>query len=213
VLLLPVCAVALDITSVGRKSTEHSFYMEAPPITPNAEFHHQTSSPYNYVPGDWAGASLLATFANVGIIGSYGLPFFEAGAIAASAPEFRGEAYVVGPPGAGSAKVVHWTPNTATVEYSRTVAGSVLVYNMNFDPSWRADGKPAVEYRRAVAVPLAGGSGRVEFSYYPRMLNWGLAVFALTCALAFGSKVHAPSRASRAWARARARAVFLSRPS
>jgi hypothetical protein len=212
-LLLPVCAVALDITSVGRKSTEHAFYMEAPPIKPNPEFHHLTASPYNYVPGDWAGASLLATFANVGIIGSYGLPPLEPGAIAASAPEFRGEAYVVGPPGAGSAKVVHWTPNTATIEYSRTAAGSLLVYNMNFDPSWRADGKPAIDYRHAVAIPLARGTGRLEFSYYPRTLNWGLAVFALTCALAFGSKLHAPSRASRAWARARARAVFLSRPS
>lgn len=212
-LLVPVGAIALDITAVGRKSTEHSFYMEAPSIKPNPEFHHQTSSPYNYVPGDWAGASLLATFANVGIIGSYGLPPLEPGAIAASAPEFRGEAYVVGGADAGSAKVVHWTPNTATVEYSRAKAGSLLVYNMNFEPSWRVDGKAAVDYRHAVATPLAGGSGRVEFKYYPRMLNWGLVAFALTCALAFGGKFHVLSRASRAWARARARAVFLSRPS
>lgn len=212
-LLVPVLAAALDITSVGRKSTEHAFYMEAPAIQPNPEFHHLTASPYNYVPGDWAGASLLATFANVGIIGSYGLPPLEPGAIAASAPEFRGEAYIVGPSGAGTARVVHFTPNTATVEYSRAPPGSLLVYNMNFDPSWRADGKPTVEYRHAVATPLRADSGQVRFSYYPRALNWGLAAFALTFALAFGLNRHVSPSASRARASARARAVLLRRPS
>ena len=212
-LLIPVYGAALDIGSVGRKSTMHSFYMEAPPIQPNPEFHHQIVSPYNYVPGDWAGASLLATFANVGIIGSYGLPALEPGAISTGTPEYRGEAYFAGASGAGGARVVHWTPNTATVEYYGAPPGAVLVYNMNFDPSWRADGRPAIDYRHAVATVTPGGAGRVVFSYYPRALNWGLAVFALTLALAFGARRHVLSSESRAWASARARAVFLRRPS
>jgi hypothetical protein len=213
-LLVPVCLVAVDITTVGRKSTEHSFYMTAPPIPRNPEFHHTTVGPYNYVPGDWAGASLLAMFANVGIIGSYGLPPLEPGAISVIAPDFRGEAYLVGAPASGGAKVVRWTPNGAAVEYSGAAPGSLLVYNMNFDPNWRGNGKPAVDYRHAVAIPVAAGSGRVEFSYYPYPMNWGLAAFALTLGLAFGvgSNHSFPSK-SRAWASARARAVFRRRPS
>jgi len=192
-LLAPVWAAAFDIASVGRKSTEHAFYMEAPPIAPNAEFHQQTTLPFNYSPPDWAGASLLAEFGNIGLVGSYGLPPFEAGAIAVGAPGYRGEAYVVGPPG-GVARVVHFTPNTAVVEYDHAGPGSLLVYNMNFDPSWRADGRAATDYKNAVATPLSAQAGRRTFSYYPRGLNWGLLVCMMTFAIAFGG-----ARAKARW--------------
>ncbi len=192
-LLVPVWAVAFDITSVGRKSTEHSFYMEAPPILPNPEFRQQSSLPFNYSPPDWAGASLLAEFGNIGLIGSYGIPTFEPGAFAVGAPGYRGEAYVVGPPG-GGARVVHFTPNTAVVEYDHAGPGSLLVYNMNFDPSWRANGRTATDYKNAVATPLSSEGGRVTFSYYPRALNWGLFVCALTFAIGFGG-----TRAKARW--------------
>jgi hypothetical protein len=183
-LLVPVYWVAHDIATVGRKSTEHSFYMEAPPIQPNPEFHQQSTLPYNYSPPDWAGATLLCEFANVGLTVAYGIPLFEPGAIALGAPGYRGEAYVVGP--GGSARVIRSTPNTAIVEVEHAEPGSLLVYNMNYDPSWRADGRPAVDYKNAVATPLGTASGRVKFSYYPRTLNWGLLVCALTLALGFG---------------------------
>jgi hypothetical protein len=184
-LLVPVYFVAVDIASVGRKSTEHSFFMEAPPIKSNPEFHQEASPPANYTPGDWAGATMIAMFANVGLIPSYGLPLFQPGAIARGAPGYRGEAYVVGPSG-GEAQVTQWTPNTATIEYSHAGPGSLLVYNMNYDPGWRADGRPAVAYNLALAKPIPQGSGQVKFSYYPRALNWGLLVCALTVGTAFG---------------------------
>jgi hypothetical protein len=185
-LLVPVYAVAVDITSVGRKSTENSFYMEAPPIQPNPVFHHQTASPYGYSPEVVQGASLLAMFANVGVIGSYGLPALEPGAIAMGAPGYRGEAYVVGAQGGAAARITKWTPNTAVVEYDHAAPGALLVYNMNYDPGWRANGRPALDYQHAVAIPIAAGTGRVKFSYYPPALNWGLAVCAATFCLAFG---------------------------
>jgi hypothetical protein len=185
-LLAPVYMVAVDIASVGHKATERSFYMTAPPIQANPEFHHRSAPPYDYSPAVVQGASLLAMFANVGVIGSYGLPALAPGAIAVGAPGYRGEAYVVGAQGGASARVTKWTPNTAVVEYEHATPGTLLVYNMNYDPGWHANGRPAVDYRHAVAIHIAAGTGRVKFSYYPRALNWGLAICALTVGLAFG---------------------------
>jgi hypothetical protein len=195
-LLVPVFFVAIDIATVGRRSTEHSFYMEAPVIHANPVFQQRNASPYNYAPGDWAGATLLAMFANIGIIGSYGLPPFQPGALAATTPEYRGEAYLAD--GVGSAHVAQWTPNRAVVEYDHAGAGSVLVYNMNFDPGWSANGAPALDYHQAVAAHVPIGSGRVTFSYYPPMLNWGLLVFALTVGLSVATrKTHRSAPADR----------------
>jgi hypothetical protein len=188
-LLVPVYAVAYDIAKVGRKSTEHSFYMEAPPIQAAAEFRQHNTNPYNYSPSDWAGASLLGEFGNIGLIGAYGLPTLEPGAIGTE-QAYRGEAYVVSTnPDAdhkSEAHVVSFTANTAVVEFSNAPPNAKLVYNMNYDPSWRADGKPALELERAVASPITGPKGRVRFSYFPRMLPWGLLVFAMTVGLNVG---------------------------
>ncbi len=188
VLLVPVYFIAIDIASVGRKTTEHSFYMEAPPIQWNPEFHH-APNPYNYTPGDWAGASLLAMFANIGSVGSYGLPIFVPGAIPVGDARYRGDAYLVGEGAvtAGNAHVGAWTPNTATVTYDHAGPQTLLVYNMNYDPSWKANGVPAVDYNGAAATPIAPGSGIVRFTYYPRMLNWGLLTWAVTVFFAFGA--------------------------
>jgi len=184
-LMIPVYMVAVDVATVGRKSTEHSFFMQAPKIEPSPQFRHQTASPYDYTPGDVTGASLLAMFANVGVIGSYGLPALAPGAIAQSSPSYRGEAYLVGPDEEGNATVVRWTPSTAVVEYAGARPGSLLVYNMNYDPGWNADGRPAVDYHHAVAIRIADSRGRVTFSYRPCALFWGLAAFALTLGLTF----------------------------
>jgi hypothetical protein len=198
VLLLPVYWAAMDIASVGRKSTDHVFFMEAPPITANAEFHHATRSPFNYSPPDWAGATLLSMFANTGVIACYGVPpGLVAGAIASDAKDYRGEAYVVG--ASGKASVTTWTPNTATIAYSEAAAGSILVYNMNYDPSWRANGKPGIEYKGAIAVPIPPGAGEVKFTYRPRMLTWGLLTSTLAVLV-----ILAPG-ARRRWRKRRAR--------
>jgi hypothetical protein len=178
VLLGAVCWVAIDIASVGRKSTEHAFYMQAPPIVASQDFQQASTSPYNYSPPDWAGATLLSMFANTGDIKCYGVPQgLVPGAIARDSKDYRGEAYIVG--ASGNASVTKWTPNTATIDYSGAGSSALLVYNMNYDPSWRANGGPGTEYKGAIAVPIPPGAGAVKFVYRPRMLNWGILTLML----------------------------------
>jgi hypothetical protein len=186
-LLVPVYLIAIDIAAVGRKTMEHAFYLTAPEILPRPTFHHQDATPYLYAPGEWSGATLLAMYANVGVVGCYGVPdTLVRGAISDKSPGYRGEAYVVsGSPGKGGATVTHWTPNTATVQYSDAPPQSLVVYNMNFDPSWTANGTPAVDYQAEVAFPVPPGSGVVHFRYYPRTFNWGLLLFGLAAGVTF----------------------------
>ena len=78
-------------------------------------------------------------------------------------------------------------------------AGAIVVYNQNFDPSWKANGAPAAAWNELVSAPVpAGGTGRVVFRYYPRTLNLGLFICFLTALVAFGGP-HAP----RLWKRIR----------
>jgi len=186
-LLVPVFLIARDIAEVGRKSTERVFFMEAPPMPPPGAFHQELAPPYNYTPSDWTGADLLGMMVNTGVIGCYGVPdSLVRGAIPKDKPGYRGEAYVVDGTAHATAVMTKWTPNTATVKYENAGPGALLVYNMNFDPSWRANGKAAVDYNYVVATPIPVGSGQIKFSYYPRALNAGLALFALTVFACFG---------------------------
>jgi hypothetical protein len=180
-LLAPVFYLATDIATVGERSTKEMFILKAPQVTESAEFHHVPDFPQRYEP-NWnqlGRQDLLAMFANTGVIGCYGVPHeIVIGATAQGAPGYRGEAYVVG--SSGSARVTSWTPNTATVRYEGASPGAKLVYNMNYDPSWRADGRSAESVQNAVGTTVTSSSGEVSFRYYPRMLNWGLLACALT---------------------------------
>ena len=187
-----VCAVAIDIAVVGLHSTKLVFSFRPPPIEPSAEFHHVPELAYRYDP-DWKQRGRqqgLAIFANTGVIRCYGIPReLVPGAIAQGEPGYRGEAYVVGGAQgatAATARVTHWTPNTATVHYDGAPPGSTLVYNMNYEASWRADGEAAANYAGAVATPVTSSAGDVTFHYYPRTMNWALLLCALTATLAFG---------------------------
>jgi hypothetical protein len=75
---------------------------------------------------------------------------------------------------------VEWTPNHAVVDVKGAHAGALVVYDMNYDASWRADGEPALEARGLVAKRLDAGDERVEFRYFPRTLPWSLPLAALT---------------------------------
>jgi hypothetical protein len=192
VLLVPVYLVATNIATVGLQSSKEAFSFRAPSsITASAEFHHVLETPYKYDP-DWKQVGrqlLLGMYANTGMIRCYATPpELIPGAIAQGGPGYRGEAYIVGGAGmsSGTAHITRWTPNTATVRYENAVPGSTLVYNMNYDPSWRANGSLAINYRAAVAAPLTSGAGEVTFRYYPRTLNWGLLMCAFTALVGFG---------------------------
>jgi hypothetical protein len=187
-LLAPVMFVAFDLAGVARDTMSITFHLVAPDQVPHhAEFHQELRSPYQYKnPDPHAESVLLAMFANVGVVIAYGTPLFEGGhAAARGAPEYRGETYISD--GAGEAKMVSWTPNSATVDVSGASPGALVVYNQNADPGWSADGRRAVEWRQLVAAPVPpGGNGRIVFRYYPRGLNLGLALAFVTALLAFG---------------------------
>ncbi|MGO8999312.1 MAG: hypothetical protein ACLQVI_38795 [Polyangiaceae bacterium] len=190
-LLIPVFALAANIAAVGLRSSKEVFSFRGPTVQASAVFHHVEDLPYKYDP-DWrqrGRQQLLAMYANTGVIRCYGIPKeLVPGAIAEGTPGYRGEAYIVTPGAgttAGTANIIEWSPNTARVEYEGAAPGSTLVYNMNYDPSWHANGAPAVAYRNAVAIPLTSSSGEVTFHYYPRTLGWGLLAAVLTALVAF----------------------------
>jgi hypothetical protein len=192
-LLVPVYLVATNIATVDLQSSKDAFSFRAPSvIVASAEFHHVVETPYKYSP-DWHQIGrqlLLGMYANTGLLRCYATPHeLITGAIAQGAPGYRGEAYIVGAAPAalsGTAHVTKWTPNTATVRYEGASPGSTLVYNMNYDPSWLANGSPAINYRATVATLLTSSAGEVTFRYYPRTLNWGLLICAFTALIGFG---------------------------
>ncbi len=197
-LLVPVVLLAAGLVEVASQWTGHTFYMTAPAVARQPEFRQALMPPADYTPRDaWAGASLLSMYANTGFMNCYSVPDRgdPKGAIASEDASYKGEVYFV--EGTGEAKIVAWTPNSATVEVKNASPGAFLVYNMNFEPSWRANGAPAIEYRHAVAARVDSPSQRIKFSYYPRTLNASIGVFLVTCFACFGVGP------ARRWLRAR----------
>ena len=187
VLLLGVAALGADLAEKSRKSFQSAFWMKQPKtITVAKEFTHEQHSPVGYVRRDWAEPMLMAMFANTGVIKCYGLDpsFKDMGAKAADKPGYRGAAYVLDGP--GKAKVVDWSPSSATIEVTGAKAGSLVVYNMNYDPSWRANGRPALDHKHTLAARLESADETIELSYFPRTLWWSVPVFWVTLGAAIG---------------------------
>jgi hypothetical protein len=191
-LLVPVAVFAWDMARFSRTPFEQAFWMRAPETIRRAEiFEHRTRPPIDYLQPDWSGAMLLAMFANTGVVRCYGVdPNFKPAAVGKDSRRYRGRAYVedgvVESPRAPRAKVVEWTPNRAVIAVHDVEPGALVVYNMNYDPSWRADGAPALNHGGLVAGRLAPGAKSVEFRYFPRTLAWTLPICLLTllgCAL------------------------------
>lgn len=180
-LLAPVAWIALDIGAVSKKILADAFTQVPPPITEGAEFHHERYSPVNYAVPDWAAPVYLATRANVGVVECWAVPNdFPRGAIIQGAPEYKGEVYVAN--GTGDATLTSWTPNSATIEVKNASPGAVVVYNMNWDPSWKANGAPAMEWNHAVAAPTKNGHEVIELRYRPRTLPLGMVLFVIAIA-------------------------------
>jgi hypothetical protein len=190
-LLLPVAVFGWDMVRFSRTPFEQAFWMEAPAEIRRAEpFEHARRSPVSYRRRDWAEPVLLAMFANTGVIKCYGVdPEFRVAAKGRGMPGYRGNVYVEG---GGEAELVEWSPNRAVVEVVGAEPGATLVYNMNHDASWRANGEPALEHEGLVAHRLAGGAATVTFRFLPRTLP----VAVLLCAMTLGV-VLTPNRVFR----------------
>ncbi len=183
-LLVPVALMAWDMARFSRTPFTQAFWMTAPSEIPRAElFEQHAVPPVQYVRRDWAAPVLLAMFANEGITRCYGVdPNFVPAAIPVEAPEYRGLAFVLGE---GQARVTKWTPNHAVVEVSGARAGELLVYDMNYDASWRADGAPALDAQGLVATRLTAATARVTFRYFPRTLRFSVPLLLLTLLACF----------------------------
>jgi hypothetical protein len=173
-LLVPVALFTLDLVRVSRVPFEQAFWMEAPAaIKERRMFEHRTNAPVQYVRRDWAAPMLLSMMANTGVIKCYGIDAnFVPGAQALDAPGYPGPAHVE--QGEGKAEVVEWSPNRARVIVSGAKPGALVVYNMNYDRSWSANGEPALEFEGRVAHRLAPGETEVSFRYFPRVLWWSV---------------------------------------
>jgi hypothetical protein len=200
-MLAPLLLYCMDLGRVARQPFEQAFWMRAPEhIEALPLFEHFTNAPVNYVQRDWAQPMLLSMMANTGVIKCYGVdPTFKPGAVAADAAGYRGRVFFA--EGKGEADIDDWSPNRAEVAVSGAEPGSLLVYNMNYDPSWRANGRPAIDHQGRVAARLMGGESRVSFRYFPRTLRYTLPLFLLTlCAalwwLRWPSFVPWPKRAA-----------------
>lgn len=183
-LLLPVALFGWDLARYSRTPFEQAFWMRAPdPIERRPVFEHRWRSPVSYVVRDWAEPALLPMMANTGVIHCYGVdPEFQSHAIPKGAREYRGPVYVDGP---GKAALVHWTPNTAIAELEGVTPGEIVVYNMNYDKSWRANGEPALVHDGLVAARAPADGSRVEFSYVPRTLSWSMPLLLFTLVAVF----------------------------
>jgi hypothetical protein len=186
---LALAPLALDIALVAQIPMTQSMWMVPPDQIPESKtFHFTQDPPYNYKRRHWAGPMYLAMLANTGVINCYGAPPFDRkGARAAGAPDFHGEAWLTG---SGTASVVAWSPNHAVIDVKGAEAGSLLVYNMNFDEGWRSDAGPVISNGNTVALKLAGGDARVTFRYWPPNLALGV----LCAAVAIGALVQARRR-------------------
>lgn len=180
VLLLPVAAIVADVAREARGGVAHAFWMQAPDAIERAPaFEHRRLPAVEYVRRDWAKPVLLPMLANRGVVECYGIPeSFPVGAIPVEDPRYRGMAEVADGP--GQATVTEWSPNRAVVEVRGAEPGALVVYDMNCERSWRADGVPALEHERRVAARLRPGATTVEFRYRPRRLGAGLLVCLLT---------------------------------
>lgn len=183
-LFVPLLGLTIDLGQVGAASFERAWWMRAPAIEPSAQFRQTLrGAGLDYLERDgWRRSVLLPMRANRGVLSCYGIPGFRArGALAEEQAAYRGEAYLAD--GAGEATLATWSPNRAVIRVVGAQPGALLVYNTNFDPSWRVDGRPALNHRNAVATRLASGSQTVEFRYRPRTLAWSLPTALVTLGL------------------------------
>jgi hypothetical protein len=189
-LLVPVALFAADLARVSRVPFAQAFWMEAPAQILRAEhFEHAQTPPVNYVRRDWAAPMLLSMMANTGVIKCYGIdPNFVPGARAKNKPGYQGAAHI--DQGSGNAEVVEWTPNRARIRVTGASPGALVVYNMNYDRNWHANGQPALEFEGVVAHRLAPGETEVEFSYFPRTFRWSIPLALLALCACFVRREH-----------------------
>lgn len=168
--------VGLDVARVAQKPMTQSMWMVPPDHIPaDRPFHFEKNPPFQYKKRDWAGPMYLAMLGNTGVLNCYGAPPFERrGALASSDPRYAGEVFVA--EGAGSARIASFRPNGATIALEGAEAGTVVVFNMNYDEGWRSSAGVVENRDNRVAVRLPAGVTTLSLSYRPPGFFLGLFV-------------------------------------
>jgi hypothetical protein len=190
-LLALVTVYAIDLAIVARQATEAPFRLRVPAVERAPEFAQLQRQPWSYGKPDIARRSLRERYdwpakityptmlANRGMVRCYGVPpEVHSNVVGSDQPGYRGLAHLAGGPGV--ARVVDWTPNAVRVEVSGARPGDTLVYDMNFDDGWRADGKAALDTGGLVGARVESANATVDFRYRPPRLGAGLALCAVT---------------------------------
>src|SRR4051812_30296670 len=187
-----VCLYGFDLASISRQATVAPFRLDVPPVTTSATFRQERFQHYRYgKPAvgpelreryEWpAKVTYPSMLANTGMVTCYGIPLeARSDVVGSDQPGYRGLAFVAS--GAGRAEVTRWTPNAVTLHVTGASPGDRVVYDMNFDPGWRAAGAPAENWRGLVAAKVTSGDELIEISYRPKGLTAGLVLFVLTAA-------------------------------
>jgi hypothetical protein len=185
-----VCLYGLDLASISRQATVAPFRLEVPPVTASAAFRQEKLQHYRYgKPAvgpalrdryEWPAKIIYPSMlANTGMVTCYGIPLeAKSNVVGSDQPGYRGLVSLAG--GAGRAEVTRWTPNAVTVHVTGASPGDRVVYDMNFDPGWRAAGAPAENWRGLVAAKVTSADQILELSYRPKGLSLGLLLFVLT---------------------------------
>jgi hypothetical protein len=199
-LLLPLSLFCRDLARVAREPMEQAFWMEMPDRIESRPFEQHVNAVVNYKRRDWAVPQLLAMMANTGIIKGYGVDTaFVPAAVGRESPVYRGTVYLEAGP--GTTQLSAWSPSHAEVTVQGASPGSLVVYNMNYDSSWRANGAPAIDYQGLVAARLESGTDRVTFRYFPRTLWFSIPLSLLTLsASAWLCRFGLPRWARKRWA-------------
>lgn len=209
---LAVVLIALDLARVGAPLLSASFRLRRPALAAQPVFRQHARPRHSMIAPDdiHAGrnrgtfyvkrpSTLLSVQANEGSVRCYGLPIRRSAVLPVGRRPVETEVFVARADApaltvVAPARVLSWSPNHVRVEVAGDdLAGEApgplrLVYNMNHDPSWRAEGRAALSHGGLVATPLPDGFGpgqrlEVTFRYRPRTLTAGLALCGLALLL------------------------------
>jgi hypothetical protein len=192
-------ACLLMAVDIGRESSipmERAFWMQPHTVTeaPAFEQFERVPRALQYQRRDYAPEALPAVLAGIGVLqctlhaslniwapkAPDGRPV-GMGARGKGTKQYRGEVFTES--GAGTLRMVSFSPNRVEVDVSGATPGDRLVLNQNHDPGWSVDGKPIEPDRDTISTRLTASSQRVVFSFWPRGLSAGLVVMLLTLAL------------------------------
>jgi hypothetical protein len=188
--LVVVCLYGFDLASISRQATVAPFRLAVPSVTPGGDFKQEKFQHYRYgKPAvgpelrdryEWPAKIIYPSMlANTGMVTCYGIPpEAKSNVIGSDQPDYRGIVFLAG--GGGRAQVTRWTPNAVTVHVTGASPGDRLVYDMNFDPGWRAAGAPAENWHGLVGAKVTTGDELIEISYWPKGLTAGLFLFLVT---------------------------------